>query len=332
MNRTHIDWWSWRSKAGPEGVQKALQRAVGDVGHLVTLTERRGGYQGYERSATVCIGDIEAGLVAWGGENQKGWSYASLSGEGCSWVEDWDLAQEAAEECEHYQARRVDVALDMYRGESSFDATLGAYRAGGFSPAGQGRPPKCEPMKPEREQDSAIIRIGDRASNKYLRGYEKGKQVMGPAIAAAMKADPEAFDWGAWVMHREARLVDGQVLAVAIWDWWRMELELKPKTAPLPEDVIDRRDQYFAGAYPYLGQVLQDVEPEALIMRRDRGPQLELALALAHIRKQFGATLFTACSAHHGDFQAVWAKIVGRKHNARLLRAGVLMVDHDDTP
>jgi len=329
VNRTHVDWWSWRSKSGPEEVRRALQAAIGDERFPVQLRQRKGGYQGYEESAAVLIGDIEAGLVAWGGANQKGWSYASLTGAGCSWVGDWDMAQEAAGECKQYEVRRVDVALDVYDGQSSFDATLAAYRDGAFSPAGQGRPPKCEPMKPERGQDSAIIRIGDRASNKYFRGYEKGKQLIGPAMAAAMASDPEGFEWADWLMHREPRLVDGEVLAVAIWDWWRMELELKPKTAPLPEDVIDKRDQYFAGAYPYLGQVLQGVEPEALVMRRDRGPQLRLALALAHIRKQYGATLRTALVAYHGDITAVWDRVCSEKLNERLVSAGVLMVEHE---
>jgi DNA relaxase NicK len=94
--------------------------------------------------------------------------------------------------------------------------------------------------------------------------------------------------------------------------------------------VIDRRDQYFAGAYPYLGQVLTGVESEALVMRRERGPQLDLALALECIRTQYGSTLFTALTAHHGDIGAVWDRICGKKHNQRLVNAGVLQVDHSD--
>ena len=111
-------------------------------------------------------------------------------------------------------------------------------------------------------------------------------------------------------------------------DWFRLELELKPKSGELPEDVIDRRDQYFAGAYPYLGQVLDGVDAEALIIRRERGPRLNLAAKLEVIRQQYGNTLFTACAAYQGDIMAVWDKIVGREHSRDLVRAGVLMVDH----
>jgi len=284
---------------------------------------------GYEASAQILLGDLDVGLCAWGGANQKGWTYTSLTGAGCAWVEDWDRAQEAADGCAGYEPRRVDIALDRFDGSTGFDATLAAYRAGGFSPAGSGRPPKCDPMKPERFEDSAIIRIGSRTGNKFLRGYEKGKQVLGPALAASMRRDPEAFEWTDWLLAREHHVVDGVPLMVPIWDWWRLELELKPQTSELPEDVIDRRDQYFAGAYPYLGQVLADVDAVALVMPRERGPQLDLTLALETLRRQWGNTLFTALVAHHGDIGAVWSKVCGKKHNERLVQAGVLMVEHD---
>lgn len=284
---------------------------------------------GFEASADVRVGDLEAGVMAWGGANQKGWTFTSITGAGCAWIEDWDRAQEAADGCKAYEPRRVDVALDLHDGSSSFDATLAAYRAGGFSPAGCGRPPRCHPMKPEAGHESAIIKIGNRASNKYLRGYEKGKQLLGPAFAAALASEDGDLGEVAMQMHPRFAL-DGTHTMVSMWDWWRLELELKPQTAPLPEDVIDRRDQYFAGAYPYLGEVLQGVDPEALVMRRERGPQLDLALSLATIQKQWGSTLFTALVAHHGDMGAVWEQICGHKHNDRLVKAGVLMVDHDD--
>jgi phage replication initiation protein len=282
---------------------------------------------GYERSARVVVGELEAGLVAWGGENQKGWTYTSITGAGCAWIDDWDRAQGAADECRQYEPRRVDIAHDSWDGSTGFDATLAAYRAGGFNLCG--RPPKCEPMKPERPEDSAIIKVGSRSGNKYLRGYEKGKQLLGPAITAAMQDDPGGFEWGDWLLKSMPVVQGGELRTVNAWDWWRLELELKPQDGPLPEDVIDRRDQYFAGAYPYLGQVLQGVESEALVIRRPRGPQLDLALALEAVRTQYGATLYTALVAHQGDIGAVWSRIVGRKHNRRLVEAGVLMVDHE---
>jgi hypothetical protein len=53
-----------------------------------------------------------------------------------------------------------------------------------------------------------------------------------------------------------------------------------------------------------------------------------LKARLANIRAMWGTTLFTALTVAHGDIGAVWAQIVGEKHNADMVAAGVLMVDH----
>lgn len=306
-SRTSIDWWAFRSKAKLEDVQGALAASFGPLSRRVRYVDREHGWQGYEQSATVCIDDMSVGMLAYGGDNQKGWVYAAVSGKGCSWIEDWDLAQEAAEGLPGYSFRRVDIALTTATRDISHESVLSAYRSGGFSLGG--RPPTCKQIIGERPEDGRTIYVGSRERDKFFRGYEKGWELAIPVLAQGLRPT-----------H-----IDG----VPIADIYRLELELKPKTVPLPEDLIERRDQYFAGAYPYLQEVLSEVEPEVLVLRPERGPQLELSRALAHIRKQYGNTLFTAMVAHHGDFGAVWERVCGSEHNRALLDAGVLLVDHE---
>jgi DNA relaxase NicK len=112
-------------------------------------------------------------------------------------------------------------------------------------------------------------------------------------------------------------------------DIYRCELELKSASTDIPWEVIHRRDQYFAGAYPFFGDVLPGVESDILMRRPERAPQTDLAVALENCRIQFGPTLFTALSAYQGDIMAVWDKIIGKSHNQALLEAGVLLVDHE---
>ena len=76
-------------------------------------------------------------------------------------------------------------------------------------------------------------------------------------------------------------------------DWWRDEVEFAGRQSS-PLDIVEQRDQYFAGAYPYLAKVLPTVEAQPLITRRERMPQLELAAMLETIRRQYGNSLFTA--------------------------------------
>lgn len=267
---------------------------------------------------------MPVGLIAEGGDNQRGWAYVGITGQGCDWVRDWDRAQEVAGNSDGYSLKRVDLAYDTFDVTKGFDAALASYRLGGFNTGG--RPPKCEPMKPERWEDSAIIRVGNRERDKYYRGYEKGKELLGPRIAAA--AAKEDFDLAEFALHSTLILQGNEPVLARTMDWFRHEVEFKPVTRPLPEDLIDNRDQYFAGAYPYLATVCDGVEAQTFMARRDVHPKLSLDLALEAMRAQWGNTLFTALAAHGGDVGAVWEKIVGRKHSKALLEAGVMLVDH----
>lgn len=322
--RTKVDFWAWRTRECPEKLQNALQGLFSAPSVPVTLSARKSGWNGYERAADVMLGTMAVGMVADGGESQRGWTYVGIPGRGCEWVADWDRAQEAAAGCDHYELKRVDLAHDVSNPDA-FEQVIAAHRAGEFTT--RGRPPSMRKIDTESDADGRTIYVGARSEAKFYRGYEKGKELMGPELAKA-RCRPD-FDWLDYVMASWQRVDDdGQLVIDRMWHWWRHELELKAKGAPLPEDLIDRRDEYFAGAYPYLGTVLQGVEPTILQMPRDRGPRLDLALALANVRRQYGSTLFTALTAFHGDIGAVWDRIVGRRHNDALVRAGVLMVDH----
>jgi DNA relaxase NicK len=325
VNKTSIDFYAFRVKEDRKATENALQAIFAGAPGKLLATDRRAGWKGYERSYSLSIGDMPVGMIAEGGAQQRGWSYVGISGQGCGWVSDWDRAQEAASSCDGYDLKRVDIAYDTYDTSKGFDATLAAYRAGAFNTGG--RNPKCEPMKPERWEDSAIIRIGNRERDKYYRGYEKGKQLLGPAITAARQK--EDFDPVDWTDHVTV-VDDGEKhVAVNTLDWFRHEMEFKPKTGPLPEDLIDRRDQYFAGSYPYLGTLLEGVDSQAFVVKRDRLPLIELDRALECIRTQYGSILFTALAVHKGDVGAVWDRIVGHKHSKSLLESGVLFADHE---
>jgi DNA relaxase NicK len=229
----------------------------------------------------------------------------SITGRGCDWIDDWDRAQEAVAVLPAMQLRRVDLALDTTDGSVTHERVVEAHREGLFTT--RGRPPGMKRIEFEGPGRGRMVCVGNREEAKYFRGYEKGRELV--------KGFPA---------HVEPTHIDG----VPIDDLYRCEVEYKPKHGPLPVDLIDKRDQYFAGSYPFLEHLL-DVEPEVFVQRRDRGPQLDLAAMLAQVRHQYGSSLFTALAAYHGDYMAVWERIVGHRHNVALLDAGVLLVDHD---
>jgi DNA relaxase NicK len=104
---------------------------------------------------------------------------------------------------------------------------------------------------------------------------------------------------------------------------------LKAVTTDIPWEVVERRDQYFAGAYPFCTDVLPNVEIDILKRRPEREAQTSLATSLENLKIQFGPTIFTALAAYQGDMTAVWDKIIGNHHNQSLVEAGVLLVEHD---
>lgn len=304
---TKIDYLGFRSKASPGVVCGALERLFGQA-ERVELLPAGHGRRGYSEGGMIALGGMRVGQYATGGESQRGWSSFELEGGGCGWVPDWRQAVDELEGVD-YELRRGDIALDTWRGEMGHDQVVQAHAAGMFNTGG--RMPKLRTIEGWPRSDGWTAYVGSRQQAKFFRGYDKGLQ------QAALYASALGVD--------QVELVDGVPAA----DWYRCELELKAKDRALPEDLIERRDEYFGGAYPFC-QALVDVQPLRLTVARERRPQLELAAALGHVRQQWGRTLFTALLAHQGDIGAVWAKIVGDRHSPDLVEAGVLLVDHDE--
>jgi phage replication initiation protein len=305
MSLTKVDWFGFRSKGEVPEVIEALGGIFDRKMPKVVPRQRKSGWNGFKSSADLLLGDMSVGFMAYGGESQRGNVMVNITGMGCAWaVPDWDQVQDAVDGLPDYEVRRLDIALDTFHREVTHDKVVEAYRNGQFTLAG--RPPSMTRIEPEDPLEGATIYIGKRENAKFLRCYEKGLELV------------KSYPKGA-IRHLEG---------VPVEDIYRVELELKAKEGPLPVDLIDKRDQYFAGAYPYL-QTLVDVKPEVFVQSREKVPQLALAGMLANIRRQYGNALFTAMVAHHGDVGAVWDQIVGAKHHADLVASGVLMVDHD---
>jgi phage replication initiation protein len=304
--KTTIDWLRFRVQEGPEKALEALRPLFGLHSDQVSLKRDQRAKDGFQEAAILQVGDLVCGRVDWGGASQRGWARWNITGTGCDWVSDWDALAEV-EALPGAEIRRVDIALTTWSGEVTHDQVVGAHTAGLFRNGG--RPPDLSTIVSSNERAGRTCYVGKREADKFFRGYEKGFELVG-------KLGPA----GAGITH-----IDGH----PIEDIYRCEVELKAKGTVVPWEVVERRDQYFGGCYPFLADLLPGVEADILMRRPERAPQTELAAALANCRIQYGATLYTALRAYGGDIGAVWEKIVGHQHSAALLGAGVLMVDHE---
>lgn len=307
-SKTCVDWLRFRTQAEPLAGLEALRPMFGTLADCVALKPLGRGILGFRQAASVKVADIVVGRVDYGGESQRGWVRWDLSGKGCEWIQRWD-AIDLVEALPAAEIRRLDIALTTWNGQIGHDSVCAAHAAGRFGSGG--RPPALQQIISSDSRAGRTCNIGKRdGADKFFRGYEKGFELAGklpPSLAASCT-------------H-----VDGHPLEGI----YRCEVELKAENRPIPWEVVERRDQYFAGSYPFCADVLPGVEADILMRRPEREPQTELIAALENCRVQYGQTLYTALMAHGGDMTAVWDKIVGTGHNRALVEAGVLMVDHD---
>jgi phage replication initiation protein len=304
--KTTVDWLRFRNRAEHPGtVLEALRPLYGEWGPALALGKLSKGLFGFQTGIQITLGkNVTLGRMDYGGDSQRGWIRVDLSGKACTLVRDWDAVEEL-ERLPSSEPRRLDLALTTWSGQIRHDDVVQAHAAGRFTTGG--RPPNLQTII-NSDNTGRTCNIGKRDGDKFFRGYEKGHELAGKVAG------------GISITH-----IDGH----PIEDIYRNEVEFKAESRPIPWEAIDRRDQYFAGAYPFCADVLPGVEADILQRRPDKAAQRELLAALSNARIQYGNTLFTALTAFHGDIGAVWEKIVGNEHNTNLLEAGVLLFDHE---
>lgn len=306
QQKTTIDWLRVRTQAKPLEVLEAIKPLYGDIGHHLSLKSLPRGILGFQQAATINIADMVLGRMDYGGESQRGWVRVDIPAKGCEWVKQWGEL-DSLEKLPGSEIRRLDVALTTWDGEVTHEQVVQAHAAGRFTIR---RPPELRQITSSDPLAGRTCYIGTREkSDKFMRCYEKGLEL--------------ASKFGARTGH-EITYIDGKKAT----DIYRCEVEFKATGSFIPWEAVERRDHYFAGAYPFCADLLPSVESDVLMRRPERAPQLDLMVALENCRVQFGPTLFTALRAYHGDIGAVWDKVLGHHHNQALVEAGVLLVEH----
>lgn len=303
--KTNIDWLRFRTQAEPREVFEALKPAFPDHAKFFNLKPQSKGLLGFQQGALICADDFVIGRMDYGGESQKGWVRVDIPGKGCQWMQPGEIG--AVEALPSAQIRRLDIALTTWAGEIGHDQVVEAHREGRFITSG--RPPNLQQIL--NSDGGRTCNIGKREkSDKYMRCYEKGHEMLAK-LGGHLPGK---------VTHIENSRIE---------DIYRCEVELKAVTKDIPWEVVERRDHYFAGAYPFCADILPNVDADILKCRPEREAQVSLAASLENARVQFGPTFFTALHAYGGDMTAVWDKIMGDHHNQALIEAGVLLVDHN---
>lgn len=307
--KTTIDWFRFRAKAEPRDVLHSLRSMFGNgrsTAKPLALVPMERGILGFRSGSHICMDDLVLGRIDFGGESQQGWVRVDIPAKGCDWVKDWGGLQ-AVEELPMAQIRRLDLALTTWNGEVNHEQVVSAHGAGRFIT--RGRPPSLQQITSSDPTAGRTCYVGKRDSDKFMRTYEKGFEML-----AKSGLDSHMMP---------------EIEGCKVEDIYRCEVELKAENVPIPFEVIEGRDQYFAGAYPFCADILPGIEADILKRRPERAPQMDMAAALENCRVQYGPTLYTALRAYGGDITAIWDKIVGDHHSQSLIEGGALLVEHE---
>lgn len=215
----HIDWLAFTLTPMPEVSDEPIPWLMAHLAHAfglpdISINSTGKGWTGYTHRFN--IGEHgEYGLIALGGEKQRGTIHVELNATACAHVPDWHTVQQWGE-TNDAKITRVDLAHDDMNGEAvNIKIAKAWYKTGEFTT--NGRPPKPRLIDDLDSGEGKTFYIGKREHGKLLRIYEKGRQL----------GDPSSL-------------------------WVRVELELHDKSRVLPWDVLTSPATYLAAGYPCL--------------------------------------------------------------------------------
>ena len=226
----------------------------------------RKSWNGYE--FRVVLGPF--GLVGFGGAHQRGTVHVSLNGTACRLVRDWEVVRAWGEE-QLAVITRVDCAHDDFSGDVlNIEQALrwdddGAYSA-------NGRPPSVMFIDDRGRGSGKTFNVGKRQNGKFLRIYEKGRQL----------GDP-------------------------LNPWVRAEVEFRNSGRVIPWDVVTSPGRYLAGAYPALRCLSAE---QSRIATSKRIAVITFDRMVSNLRQVGGKSVNLISQVLDGDCEAVVASLV----------------------
>lgn len=225
---------------------------------LQSVEDRRRGMFGYRES--VDLGGC--GVVAHGGDAQRGTVLVSINGEGCRRIADFGRVRRWAESL-GARITRLDIAADDFESECvDIPRAVQAWRDGLFTNGG--RPPKARSIDDFGNGDGCTFYVGSRQGGKLCRVYEKGKQLGDPASK-----------------------------------WTRAEVEIHAKDRVIPWDAVTDPVRFLAGSFPFFAFLSLAAERIKTIKR---ATEISIEAVKAWVKLAAGKSINVLLDHHDGDF------------------------------
>lgn len=309
--KTKIDWLGYTSEAPPDAIRMGLQVLWPDV----VFSKKQGGMPGYPDCQAILVDGVQYGLFGYGAKTHER-SFVSLPGTGCATLtpELIDLAHEMLLTIDA-RLSRLDICLDFYNGERTFDHALFSYDRGDFKGSKGGVNPRQKligEVTGEGKNLGRTMYVGARGGEKMARIYEKGLEVFAH-LPGELREMSEAR---ALVFNLEDKAFADS--------WLRVEIEFtrQKKERDLPLDMLTKRDEYFAGAYPYCADALGVADGlRPLTLKTDL--EVDLIKLISNLKRSYGSVVHTMKELQFTDKEVV-EHITSGTNNNRLVKSGML--------
>lgn len=318
--KTTIDWLKFRSKIGPHGLFDLVRPAFGSVAEMLEIRTGAKPRDGWTHAAEISIPDHPIARIDYGGHSQKDWVRFDMPGSGCAWVQDWAYLERVFSELVDCEITRMDIAFTTSDPSVVCDSkVVEAFEAGKFGCGG--RPPGMRSIVNSDRKAGKTRYIGKRENHKFLRCYEKGWEMF--------KDMPDCV---AFMLKPGVQVAIDHMGMCNIEDVYRVELELKNVDKYIPWQAIGRRDEVFAGAYPFCAELLPAADHWVMQELPSFKPRAALLEALGNAFRSYGGTWKAAHLAYGGDDVALLRlakEMLASEPSRHLVDSGVLTVDHE---
>jgi phage replication initiation protein len=311
--KVRIDWLAFTS---PIGIV-SLKILVECLFPSVVMSQNDKGMYGYPDSYSLTVDDVDVGIIGFGAKHGK--DLVSITGKGCQL---WDSCfyPHVLDVLQTAEAKlnRIDLALDFYRGELSYDDCLAAYVVGEFKLPKSPKMPMLSQVASSCDgvNFGRTMYVGSRKGSKMARCYEKGLEIFArlpESVRQQCTDDPGDRVYGPGDFAPDGTIAN---------QWLRVEIEYKAVDVLLPLDMVVLRDKYFIGSYPFCERVLgmsDGLRPKALLS--DEAITNEKMVLNA--RKGYGNAVHTWRKCGYTDKQILDMLDTGF-HNQRMVKAGIL--------
>lgn len=275
---------------------------------------------GWTFAAEIVIPDHVIAHIDYGGDSQRDWVRFDMPGSGCEWVQDWGHFDTFADLVPESEISRIDIAFTTSDPSVVSDSkVVAAHEAGKFKCGG--RPPEMRSVVSTDIRAGRTRYIGNRKSHKFLRCYEKGWEMF-----------KDLPDDHRFMLKPGVQVAFDNLGMVNVQDLYRVELELKNVDKYIPWTVIGRRDDVFAGSYPFCADLLPEAPHWVMQELPSFKPRADLLKALSNAYRSYGGTLKAAHMAYGGTDEAalrLFKSLMAAEPSRHLVESGVLTVDHD---